>query len=101
MRVFGLLPVPDTFSFLKLVNPVMSRRRRRISARASSAWAMRSRKSLAAIFLMVGLSLSLEVRDEGKKRFVDSGFSNDGEGMSELALARSEIRRVATVGVYA
>ena len=48
---------------------------------------------------MVGLSLSLEGRDEGKKKFVDSGFSNEGEGRSELV--RSETRRVATVGVYA
>ena len=60
---------------------------------------MRSCNSLAAIFLIVGLSLSLEGRDEGNRRFIDSGFSNDGEGMSKLA--RSETRRVATVGVYA
>jgi hypothetical protein len=70
-----------------------------MSARASSAWAMRSRNSLAAIFLIVGLSVRLEGSDDGKNRFVDSGFSNDGEGISELV--RSETRRVATVGVYA
>ena len=48
---------------------------------------------------MVGLSLSWEGRDDGKNRFVDSGISNEGDGRSELA--RSETRRVATVGVYA
>ena len=60
---------------------------------------MRSQNSFAAIFLMVGLSLSLEGRDEGKKRFVDSSFSNEGKGRSELM--RSETRRVATMHVYA
>ena len=99
MRVFGLFPAPDTLSFLKFVKPVMSRRRRRISARESSAWAIRSCNSLSAIFLMFALSRSLGGRDDGKKRFVDSGVSNDGEGNSELV--RSETRRVATVGVYA
>lgn len=95
----GLFPVPDTFNFLKLVKPVIRRRRRRISARESSAWAMRSLNSLAAIFLMDELSRSLEGREDGKNRFVDSGVSNDGEGKSELV--RAETRRVATVGVYA
>ena len=97
MRVLGLFPVPDTFSFLKLIKPVMSRRRRRISARESSAWAIRSRNSLAAIFLIDGLSLSLEGREDGNSSFVDSGVSNDSEGRSELVSA--ETRRVATEGV--
>ena len=99
MRVLGLFPAPDTLSFLKLIKPVISRRRRRISARESSAWAIRSRNSLSAIFLMVALSRRLGGRDEGRKRFVDSGDSNDAKGSSELV--RLETRRVATVGVYA